>query len=36
MRAPGSEPHIESFKDSLINYQHPDRDTAVWPPKDRP
>jgi hypothetical protein len=35
MRPPGSEPHIESFKDSLVNYQHPDHDTAVWPPKDR-
>jgi hypothetical protein len=35
MRPDGAEPKQEAFKASLVNYQHPDHDTAVWPPKDK-
>ena len=34
MRPVGAEPAQESFKASIVNYQHPDHDTATWPPKD--
>ena len=34
MRPDGAEPAQEAFKASIVNYQHPDRDTAVWPPKE--
>ena len=33
MRGPQDEPKIEAFKASLTNLQHPDHDTAEWPPK---
>jgi len=33
MRAEGTEPKQEAFKQSIVSYQHPDHDTAVWPPK---
>lgn len=33
-RAPGAEPKQEAFNASIVSYQHPDHDTAVWPPKD--
>ncbi len=32
-RPDGAEPKAEAFKASVVNYQHPDRDTAEWPPK---
>ena len=32
-RAAGVEPNAEAFKASIISYQHPDHDTAAWPPK---
>lgn len=35
MRAEGAEPEQEAFKASLVNYQHPDHDTASWPLKGR-
>jgi hypothetical protein len=31
VRAPGAEPAQEAFKASIVSYQHPDHDTAVWP-----
>ena len=31
--AEGAEPQQEAFKASIVNYQHPDRDTAQWPPQ---
>jgi hypothetical protein len=34
MRGAGEEPNAETFKASVINYQHPDHDTAEWPPKN--
>lgn len=33
VRAEGAEPKEESFKASVVSYQHPDHDTAEWPPK---
>ncbi len=33
MRAEGAEPQQEAFKASIVSYQHPDRDTAQWPPQ---
>lgn len=33
MRPEGAEPEIEAFKIGIVSYQHPDHDTAVWPPK---
>jgi hypothetical protein len=33
MRPHGAEPKQEAFKASIISFQHPDRDTAVWPPE---
>jgi hypothetical protein len=36
MRADGAEPKAEAFKASIVNHQHPDHDTSVWPPKDAP
>jgi hypothetical protein len=32
-RAPGAEPKQEAFNASIVSHQHPDHDTAVWPPK---
>ena len=32
-RAPGSEPKQEAFNASVVSYQHPDHDTAEWPPR---
>jgi hypothetical protein len=34
MRPEGAEPEIEAFKIGIVSYQHPDHDTAVWPPKE--
>jgi hypothetical protein len=36
MRPDGAEPKQEAFKASIVSYQHPDHDTATWPPKGRP
>jgi hypothetical protein len=33
MRPDGAEPMQEAFKASIVSYQHPDHDTAAWPPK---
>jgi hypothetical protein len=32
MRAPGSEPRQEEFRNRVISHQHPDHDTEAWPP----
>jgi hypothetical protein len=32
-RPAGAEPEQEKFNASVVSYQHPDHDTAVWPPK---
>ncbi len=32
-RPDGAEPKAEAFKASVVSYQHPDHDTAVWPPR---
>lgn len=34
-RADGAEPKAEQFKAGIVSYQHPDHDTAEWPPKGR-
>jgi hypothetical protein len=34
-RSAGAEPKAEAIKASVVSYQHPDRDTAEWPPKMR-
>ena len=33
MRKAGDEPAIDAFKASLTSFQHPDHDTAEWPPQ---
>jgi hypothetical protein len=33
VRAAGEEPEMEAFKASLTSFQHPDHETAEWPPK---
>jgi hypothetical protein len=35
-RPEGAEPTMEAFKARVINYQHPDHDTADWPPRRDP
>lgn len=30
---PGDDPEEDAFKRSVVSYQHPDHDTAMWPPK---
>jgi hypothetical protein len=32
-RPDGAEPAMEEFKARVVDYQHPDRDTAEWPPR---
>jgi hypothetical protein len=32
-RLDGEEPKVDAFKASLTNLQHPDHDTAEWPPR---
>jgi len=32
-RPDGAEPKMEAFKARVVNYQHPDHDTAAWPPR---
>jgi hypothetical protein len=32
LRPDGVEPAMEKLKASVVSYQHPDYDTAVWPP----
>ena len=32
-RPDGAEPKMEAFKARVVNYQHPDHDTAEWPPR---
>jgi hypothetical protein len=32
-RPDGAESAMEDFKARVVNYQHPDRDTAAWPPQ---
>ena len=34
MRSDGAEPQAEALKAAVISYQHPDHDTAAWPPRD--
>ena len=31
-RPPGAAPHIDAFNAAVVSHQHPDHDTAVWPP----
>ncbi|MFA6267974.1 MAG: GFA family protein [Pseudolabrys sp.] len=33
VRPDGTEPQAEDFKASIVSHQHPDRDTAEWPPR---
>jgi hypothetical protein len=33
VRPDGAEPNAEAFKASIVSYQHPDHDTAEWPPR---
>jgi hypothetical protein len=33
VRPASAEPEQEKFKASIVTYQHPDHDTAVWPPQ---
>ena len=33
-RDPDDEPDADAFKASIVSRQHPDRDTAVWPPPE--
>jgi hypothetical protein len=33
VRRPGDRPEIDAFNASVKNLQHPDHDTAEWPPK---
>jgi hypothetical protein len=35
VRAVETEPEAEAFKASIVSYQHPDHDTAEWPPRQR-
>jgi hypothetical protein len=35
MRPEGAEPKQDAFKASIVNYQHPDHDTAIWPSRDK-
>ncbi|NWG24914.1 MAG: GFA family protein [Pseudorhodoplanes sp.] len=35
VRAAESEPEAEAFKAAIVSYQHPDHDTAEWPPRQR-
>ncbi len=35
LRRPEDQPEAEAFKASLTSYQHPDHDTAQWPPARR-
>lgn len=32
MRQPGEDPEQDSFNRAVVSYQHPDHETAVWPP----
>ena len=32
-RTPTEDPEQEAFNASVVSYQHPDHDTAVWPPE---
>ena len=32
-RADGSDPQMDDFKTRVVSYQHPDHDTAEWPPQ---
>ncbi len=36
MRMPGESPQQDAFNASVVSYQHPDHDTAVWPAEPRP
>lgn len=33
VRPDGAEPKEEAFKAAVVSYQHPDHDTAQWPPR---
>jgi hypothetical protein len=33
-RGAGEEPGAENFLRGVVSYQHPDHDTAVWPPEE--
>jgi hypothetical protein len=32
-RPDGTDPRMEAFKARIVSYQHPDHDTAEWPPQ---
>ncbi len=34
-RTAAEDPAQEAFNTSVVSYQHPDHDTAVWPPEER-
>ena len=34
-RGAGDEPEAENFMRGVVSYQHPDRDTAAWPPESK-
>jgi hypothetical protein len=33
LRRPGDQPQADAFKASIVSFQHPDHDTAAWPPR---
>jgi len=35
-RRPDEQLEHETFKTTIVSYQHPDHDSAVWPPERRP
>ena len=34
-RRPEEQPEAEAFKVGIVNFQHPDHDTAEWPPREK-
>jgi hypothetical protein len=30
----GAAPEIDAFNDAVVSHQHPDHDTAIWPPRE--
>jgi hypothetical protein len=35
VRPDGAEPKADAFKAAVVSHQHPDHDTAAWPPQAR-
>ncbi len=35
VRPPGANPDQDAFNAAVVSFQHPDRDTDVWPPGER-